>query len=67
MRGRTQATAPLCLPATPLRERAMPDLEKPDSAAAHDHVKWRFPSVHPEGRKYVVGSRRVTRLAYLLH
>ena len=30
----------------------MPDLDKPDSHLTT--VKWRFPSVHPEGRKFVV-------------
>src|SRR3990170_4687056 len=30
----------------------MPSLEKPDSHLTT--VKWRFPAVHPEGRKYVV-------------
>jgi phosphatidylserine decarboxylase len=30
-------------------------------------VKWRFPSVHPEGRKYVVGAAAITLFAFLLH
>jgi phosphatidylserine decarboxylase len=30
-------------------------------------VKWRFPSVHPEGRKFAVGAGAVTVLAFLLH
>ena len=31
----------------------MPSLEKPD-APITTNVKWRFPSVHPDGRKYVL-------------
>ena len=31
----------------------MPALDKPDSPLTTT-VKWRFPSVHPEGRKFVV-------------
>ena len=31
----------------------MPALDKPDSPLT-TNVKWRFPSVHPEGRKFVV-------------
>ena len=31
----------------------MPALEKPDSPLT-TNVKWRFPSVHPEGRKVLV-------------
>ena len=30
----------------------MAELEKPDSQLTT--VKWRFPSVHPEGRKFLV-------------
>jgi phosphatidylserine decarboxylase len=44
----------------------MPALEKPDSPLTTT-VKWRFPSVHPEGRKYVVGVGAVTLFAFLLH
>ena len=29
-------------------------------------VKWRFPAVHPEGRKFVVGAAFVTLMAFLL-
>jgi phosphatidylserine decarboxylase len=43
----------------------MPALEKPDSPLTTT-VKWRFPSVHPEGRKYVVGAAFVTLAAYAL-
>ena len=34
--------------------RAMPALDKHDTPLPTTTVKWRFPSVHPEGRKYVV-------------
>jgi phosphatidylserine decarboxylase len=44
----------------------MPALEKPDSPLT-TNVKWRFPSVHPEGRKYAVGVGAVTLFAFLLH
>ena len=40
----------------------MPALEKPD-APITTTVKWRFPSVHPEGRKYVLIAALVTLLA----
>jgi phosphatidylserine decarboxylase len=43
----------------------MPALEKPD-APITTTVKWRFPSVHPEGRKFAVGSAAVTFFAFLL-
>ena len=43
----------------------MPALEKPDSPLT-TNVKWRFPSVHPEGRKYAVGVGAVTVFAFLL-
>jgi phosphatidylserine decarboxylase len=43
----------------------MPALEKPDSPLT-TNVKWRFPSVHPEGRKYVVGSAFITLAVYTL-
>jgi phosphatidylserine decarboxylase len=41
----------------------MPALEKPDSPITTT-VKWRFPSVHPEGRKFVMGSALVTAIVY---
>jgi phosphatidylserine decarboxylase len=44
----------------------MPALEKPDSPLTTT-VKWRFPSVHPEGRKFAVGAGAVTVLVWLLH
>jgi phosphatidylserine decarboxylase len=45
----------------------MPELEKPDSPLTTPlttSVKWRFPSVHPEGRKFVVIAAVVTLVAY---
>ena len=45
----------------------MPELDKHDSPLPTTTVKWRFPSVHPEGRKYVVGAAAITFLAFLLH
>src|SRR3954452_4699173 len=41
----------------------MPALEKPDSPITTT-VRYRFPSVHPEGRKYVVIAAAVTILVY---
>ena len=41
----------------------MPALEKPDSPITTT-LKWRFPSVHPEGRKYVVIAAAITLLTY---
>ena len=43
----------------------MPALDKHDSPLPTTTVKWRFPSIHPEGRKYVVGAAFVTLLVYL--
>jgi phosphatidylserine decarboxylase len=43
----------------------MPALQKPDGPLT-TNVKWRFPSVHPEGRKYVVGAGFVTLVTFLL-
>ena len=45
----------------------MPALDKHDTPLPTTTVKWRFPSVHPEGRKYVVGAAAVTFFAFLLH
>jgi phosphatidylserine decarboxylase len=42
----------------------MPALDKQDTPLPTTTVKWRFPSVHPEGRKYVVGAAFVTLLVY---
>ena len=44
----------------------MPALDKHDTPLPTTTVKWRFPSVHPEGRKFVVGSAAVTLLFFLL-
>jgi phosphatidylserine decarboxylase len=44
----------------------MPALDKHDSPLPTTTVKWRFPSVHPEGRKYVVIAAGVTALVYLV-
>ncbi|WP_308516838.1 phosphatidylserine decarboxylase [Sphingomonas flavescens] len=45
----------------------MPAIDKHDSPLPTTTVKWRFPAVHPEGRKYAVGVGAVTLLAFLLH
>jgi phosphatidylserine decarboxylase len=42
----------------------MPALDKHDIPLPTTTVKWRFPSVHPEGRKFVVGAAFVTLLVY---
>jgi phosphatidylserine decarboxylase len=47
--------------------RAMPALDKHDTPLPTTTVKWRFPAVHPEGRKYVVGVGAATVLAFVLH
>jgi phosphatidylserine decarboxylase len=44
----------------------MPELDKRDSPLPTTTVKWRFPSIHPEGRKYVVVAAFVTLLVYLV-
>lgn len=44
----------------------MPELDKPNSPLTTT-VKWRFPSIHPEGRKYVVIAAGITLLVYLLN
>jgi len=44
----------------------MPALDKHDSPLPTTTVKWRFPSVHPEGRKYVVVAAVVALLVYVL-
>ena len=45
----------------------MPALDKHDSPLPTTTVKWRFPAVHPEGRKYAVGVGAATLVAFLLH
>jgi phosphatidylserine decarboxylase len=42
----------------------MPAIDKPDSQLTA--VKWRFPSVHPEGRKFAVGSGAIALLTLML-
>ena len=42
----------------------MAELDKHDTPLPTTTVKWRFPSIHPEGRKYVVGAGFVTLLVY---
>ena len=42
----------------------MPIIEKPDSQLTA--VKWRFPSVHPEGRKFAVAAAALALFAALL-
>ena len=44
----------------------MPELDNHDSPLPTTTVKWRFPSVHPEGRKFVVGAAFATLLLYWL-
>jgi len=43
----------------------MPSLDKPGGPLT-TNVKWRFPSTHPEGRKFVVASGAVTLFAFLV-
>jgi phosphatidylserine decarboxylase len=45
----------------------MPALDKHDTPLPTTTVKWRFPSIHPEGRKFVVGAAAITLFAFLLH
>ena len=45
----------------------MPSLDKHDSQLPTTTVKWRFPAVHPEGRKYAVAVGAAAALAYFLH
>lgn len=42
----------------------MPSIDKPDSHLTT--IKWRFPSVHPEGRKFTVIAAFITLLAFML-
>jgi phosphatidylserine decarboxylase len=44
----------------------MPALDKHDSPLPTTTVKWRFPSIHPEGRKYAVIAAAITVTVYLL-
>jgi phosphatidylserine decarboxylase len=45
----------------------MPALDKSESPLPTTTVKWRFPSVHPEGRKFVMIAGAITFLAFLIH
>jgi phosphatidylserine decarboxylase len=45
----------------------MPALDKHDSPLPSTTVKWRFPSVHPDGRKYAVGVGAAALLAFIIH
>ena len=45
----------------------MPSLDKHDSQLPATTVKWRFPSVHPEGRKYAVAAGAAAALCFILH
>ena len=45
----------------------MPSLDKHDSPLPTTTVKWRFPAVHPEGRKFAVVAGAVTFFAALMH
>jgi len=47
--------------------RPMTSLDKHDSPLPTTTVKWRFPAVHPEGRKFAVVAGAATLLAFLLH
>ena len=42
----------------------MPTLDKHESPLPTTTVKWRFPAVHPEGRKFVVAAVFVTLVVY---
>ncbi|HEX6071639.1 MAG TPA: phosphatidylserine decarboxylase [Sphingomicrobium sp.] len=44
----------------------MPALDKKESPLPATSVKWRFPSVHPEGRQYVVVAAFITLVVYFL-
>ncbi|MES2120909.1 MAG: phosphatidylserine decarboxylase [Pseudomonadota bacterium] len=45
----------------------MPELDKRDSPLPTTTVKWRFPSVHPEGRKYAVATGGAAAFAMVVH
>jgi phosphatidylserine decarboxylase len=45
----------------------MPELDKRDSPLPTTTVKWRFPSVHPEGRKYAVATGGAAAFAMFVH
>jgi len=62
-----RATAPLCALPSVFKERAMPAIDKHDSPLPTTTVKWRFPAVHPEGRKYAVAVGAAATLCFFLH
>jgi len=45
----------------------MSSLDKSDSPLPTTTVKWRWPSVHPEGRKFVLVAGAITLVAFLFH
>jgi phosphatidylserine decarboxylase len=45
----------------------MPALDKHDTPLPTTTVKWRFPAVHPEGRKYAVAVGAAAALGFLLN
>lgn len=47
-------------------QRTMPALDKHDSPLPTTTIKWRFPSIHPEGRQFVVIAAAVALAAYFL-
>ena len=61
------ATAPLCRRQAAFKGTRMPALDKHDTPLPTTTVKWRWPSIHPDGRKYVVGAAAITFFAFLLH
>ena len=61
-----RATAALCLRPGATNALAMPVLDKNDTPLPTTTVNWRFPSVHPEGRKYVVIAAFITLAAYTM-
>ena len=56
----------MCLASRASKTRRMPALDKHDSNVPATTVKWRFPAVHPEGRKFVVVAAFVTLLVYFM-
>jgi phosphatidylserine decarboxylase len=53
----------LCAADSVFKGAAMPSLKKPDGALT-TNVKWRFPSVHPEGRKFLLIAGVATLIVY---
>jgi phosphatidylserine decarboxylase len=45
----------------------MAELDTHDSPLPTTTVKWRFPSIHPEGRKYAVIAGAITLFAFIVH